>query len=233
MVKYCLFFILFISSNLFSQVWRDSLKVARELYKLKNYEKAIHYYESAQKYAPKGYDFSDEIGQSAYKAKEFDKAEKVYRASSSLKKDKDSKSKVFHNIGNTRMQLKNYKGAIRAYKKALKNNQTNEKTRYNLSEAIRKLKEKENKNKPNKNNDSKKNEKKSNNPPKDKQDDKENENKKDPNNKKGDSQNNDSQLSNNRIEKLLDKLMKDESQTKRKIARSKDGKNATISGKDW
>jgi tetratricopeptide (TPR) repeat protein len=224
--------ILFISTNLFSQVWRDSLKVARDTYKLKNYEKAIRYYESAQKFAPKGVDFSDEIGQSAYKAKEYERAEKVFRQSSSLKKDKESKSKVFHNIGNSRMQQKDYKGAIKAYKKALKNNSTNNKTRYNLSEAIRRLKENENKKNNKPNNDKKRENNPNNNPPKDNEDNLKN---KQPNQKNDDnkSQNKESKLSNNRIEKLLDKLMKDESQTKRKISGSKDKKSKVTSGKDW
>lgn len=34
--------------------WRDSLKVAREAYKNQDYQKALKYYESAQRKAPEG-----------------------------------------------------------------------------------------------------------------------------------------------------------------------------------
>lgn len=55
--------------------WRDSLDVARTAYKNKEYGKALKYYESAQRKAPDNVDLSDEMGQSAYKAREFERAE--------------------------------------------------------------------------------------------------------------------------------------------------------------
>ena len=63
--------------NVSAQEWRDSLKVARNSYKKQEYVKALKYYQSAQKKAPNDVDLSDEMGQSAYKAREFEKAEKL------------------------------------------------------------------------------------------------------------------------------------------------------------
>jgi Ca-activated chloride channel homolog len=232
-LKYYMFLILLNCFTVFGQDWRDSLNQARVAYRMKNFEKAIRLYESAQKKAPKGVDFSDEIGQSAYKAKEYEKAEKVYRKSSSLKKDKNSKARTFHNIGNSKMQLKDYKGAIDAYKKSLKNNSINERTRYNLSEAIRRLKKQENRKEPKDNPDSKPNKPKDSKNPKEKKDDQKDMKSEPKRNDRNQDQGQRSKLSDNRVEKILDKLMKEESATKRKISKTKGDNSKSNSGNDW
>jgi Ca-activated chloride channel family protein len=135
-----LYILIFFFGNAYSQEWRDSLETARQLYKKKDYGKALKYYESAQKKAPEDIDLSDEIGQSAYKAREFERSEKVYQQNTSNKRGIKEKAENYHNLGNTRMNKKNYQGAIEAYKEALKNNPNDEQTRYNLSQAIRRLK---------------------------------------------------------------------------------------------
>ena len=63
-------------SSVFGQEWRDSLDMARDAYKNEEYAQALEYYEAAQKGAPDDVDLSDEMAQSAYKAREFEKAEK-------------------------------------------------------------------------------------------------------------------------------------------------------------
>lgn len=232
-LKYYIFLILFSCTTVFGQDWRDSLNQARGAYRMRNYEKAIRLYESAQKKAPKGVDFSDEIGQSAYKAKEYEKAERVYRKSSSLKKDKNSKARIFHNIGNSKMQLKDYKGAIDAYKKSLKNNSINERTRYNLSEAIRRLKKQENKKEPKDNPNSKPSKPKDSKNPKEKKVDPKNQKSQQKEKEENQDEGKRSKLSDNRVEKILDKLMKEESATKRKISKTKGDNSKSNSGNDW
>jgi Ca-activated chloride channel family protein len=137
------FFFIVVSGMIYSQEWRDSLETARTLYKKKDYGKALKYYESAQKKAPEGVDLSDEIGQSAYKARQFELSEKIYQQNTSNKRSDKQKSENYHNLGNSKMQKKDYQGA--AYKSALKNNPDDEETRYNLSQAIRRLKAKKEK----------------------------------------------------------------------------------------
>ena len=144
----------------FSQEWRDPLGLARKEYKNENYEKALKYYKSAQKKAPEDVNLSDEIGQSAYKSGDYETAEKVFQQNSANKRSNKNRAKNIHNIGNARMRTKNYKGAVEAYKDALRLNPEDEKTRYNLSEATRKLKKKKKeKEKSQKNQDEKKKEK--------------------------------------------------------------------------
>lgn len=228
----------------FGQDWRDSLTVARDAYKKAEYSKALKYYESAQKKAPENVDLSDEMAQSAYKAREFEKAEKIYQQSGNSKKSTIQKADNYHNLGNSRMKSKNYQGAIDAYKESLRLNPNDDNTRYNLSEAIRQLKN-EQKKQENKQNQNKQDQNKQN---QDKQNqDKQNEQNKSPqsppkqNNQQGQpkegegdpQENSKGQLPNKTVDRMLDKLMKDEAETKRKI-NGTNGKNQTAkSGKDW
>lgn len=48
---------------------------------------------------------------------------------------KEQKHKVYHNLGNALMKDKNYRGAVEAYKNALRNNPKDDETRYNLALA--------------------------------------------------------------------------------------------------
>ncbi len=217
---------MFSSVKLFSQVWRDSLNAAREAYKVEDYSKALQFYKSAQNNAPKELDFSEEIGQCAYKSKQFEVAEKTYNGSSSKKGNKMNRSKLFHNIGNSQMQQKNYKGAIDSYKKSLRNNPSDEETRYNLSEAIRRLKKEQEK----KDNKQDKNQPP---PPKDNKKDTKNNDSNNPKKNEDEGQDQENKMSKKMMDKILDKLAKDESETKKKIASTKGDRGEVTSGKDW
>jgi tetratricopeptide (TPR) repeat protein len=232
--------VLFTSALSFSQEWRDSLNVARDAYKKKEYKKALDYYRSAQNKAPENIDLSDEMGQSAYKAREFEQAEKIYQQSTASKKDKDAKARTYHNMGNSRMQKKDYPGAIESYKESLRNNPNDDETRYNLSEAIRRLKDQQNKNQKNdqdqNKNDQQNDQKKNNGNNKDQKNQLKDRNKNNQNDQQNQNKgegNNPSRLPNKSVERMLDQLMKAESQTKRKIGGQKGQADSAKSGKDW
>ena len=229
--------VVFASFHSFSQEWRDSLVLARSSYKKGDYQKALKYYKSAQKKAPKSVDLSDEMGQTAYKAREFDRAEKIYNQSES-KLNKSKKAKTYHNIGNSRMQQNNYQGAIDAYKESLKNNPNDKETRYNLSEAIRRLKDQQKKNnKDNKDNKKNKDQQKNqnkNNQNKDKDKNQQNSNNKNnQSNSNKNNQQNKSKLPNKAVDRMLDQLAKKEAETKKKTTSRKGDNLGTVSGKDW
>jgi tetratricopeptide (TPR) repeat protein len=231
-------FLLFVCFDSHSQEWRDSLKVARDAYKKQEYTKALKYYQSAQKNAPADLDLSDEMGQSAYKAREFEKAEKIYQQSAASKKDAASKAKSYHNMGNSRMQSKDYNGAIDAYKEALRNNPKDEQTRYNLSEAIRRFKDEQKKNQQqNQNNQNTKNNPNQNNTSGNQGKQNQNNQQQNPNSKGGEKEEpgsgNPSKLPNKTVERILDNLMKAEAATKRKMNGNGTGGSTTTSGKDW
>ena len=70
--------------------------------------------------------------------------------------NKDLKHDSFHNRGNAFMKQKKYKEAIEAYKNSLRNNPSDEETRYNLALAKKMLEEEQKKGGGDKNNDQKK-----------------------------------------------------------------------------
>ena len=72
------------------------------------------------------------LGTSYYKKGSYDEA--LYRLTQAAKNatDKDEKHKAFHNIGNILMQNKQCKEAVEDYKNALRNDPSDEETRYNL-----------------------------------------------------------------------------------------------------
>ena len=55
---------------------------------------------------------------------------------------KEEKHRIFHNMGNSFMEQKNYAGAVEAYKNALRNIPSDEETRYNLALAKKMLEKK-------------------------------------------------------------------------------------------
>jgi hypothetical protein len=141
-------------------------------------------------------------------------------------------------MGNSQMKKKDYAAAVDSYKEALRNNPTDEQTRYNLSEAIRRLKDqqkKDNKNDSSQDNKDPQNQPNnknnpSNKPKNDPGDKQENKGGK-PNEEPG--KNNPSKLPNKTVDRMLDKLMQDEAATKRKMGGSKENNDAVKSGKDW
>ena len=210
-------FVFFCLTSL-SQEWRDSLDVARAAYKSKDYTKAMKYYESAQKKAPESINLSDEIAQSAYKAREFEKAEKVYQQNSANKTSDIEKAENYHNLGNSKMKQKEYQGAIDSYKESLRLNPNDDNTRYNLSEAMRQLK------------DQQKNDQKN---QQDQESTQNNQNENENREQNNQGQNSDGQLQNKTVDRMLDKLMKQEAETKRKVTGSNGENNHPRSGKDW
>lgn len=225
-----------------SQLWRDSLDAARKAYKDEKYLEALKYYKSAQNNAPDNIDFSDEIGQTAYKARQFDVAEKIYRQNAGNKNSKQEKANNWHNAGNALMKKQNYTDAVEAYKQSLRLNPTDEETRYNLSEAIRKMKQAEKK-KQQKQDQNKQNsdQQEQNQGQQGKQGDQQQQGDQQGNNQgdkkssgsQGSENNSQGQLADQSVEKLLDKLTKEEAETKRRLAPGGNRSKRSKSGKDW
>ena len=237
-----LILVLLSSGVIHSQQWRDSLDAARKAYKEEKYLDALKYYKSAQKNAPENIEFSDEIGQTAYKARQFDIAEKIYRQNASNKLSKQEKANNWHNAGNALMKKQNYSDAVEAYKESLRLNPADEETRYNLSEAIRQIKQAEKKQQNrNKQNSNQQHQNQGQQGSQGEQDDKQQKgnqqkgNQGENNNSDNQDSQNDSQgqLTDQSVEKLLDKLTKEESETKRRLATGGNKSKGNKSGKDW
>ena len=217
----------------FSQTWLDSLNFARKLYKSGDYTNALKYYDSIDKSKPANVYLDNEIGQTAYKLGNNELAKEKFEAGLNNKSNKIDKAKSYHNLGNTMMGLKDYQGAVNSYKEALRNNPNDSETRYNLSEAIRKL-QKNNPNNPNNPNNQDNQDNQSDN--NQKNDDKKNNTKdksKDQNNqsKNQKNQQNPAEKPNNSVERLLDQLNKKDAANNRKFEKKRDGMMSNT--KDW
>ncbi len=68
-----------------------------------------------------------------------DEALRAYADVTKTTKERPNKHRTFHNIGNALMQIKDYKGAVEAYKNALRNNPNDDETRYNYALAKKML----------------------------------------------------------------------------------------------
>tara|TARA_R110000737_G_scaffold351247_1_gene392866 strand:- start:6996 stop:7691 length:696 start_codon:yes stop_codon:yes gene_type:complete len=198
--------------------WRTMLTIARKAYQTKDYQKAILFYETLLPALPKDIDLTEEIAQTQYRLKKYEAAAELYQKKS--KTDEEAMARSFHNLGNIAMEKKDYAKAIEEYKNALRKNPTNDKTRYNLSEAIRRQKEEEKKNPPPKDDDKDNQDNKPKDTPQD--DDKGDQNKDNP-----------SALNDQSVQRELEKLMKKEAETKRKVASGKGDKSGVKSEKDW
>ena len=90
------------------------------------------------------------LGNTLVRQEKYDEAIKEYYSAINLTKDKDAlkqatekelKAQNYHNIGNCYFAKQQYNEAIEAYKEALRNNPTDNDTRYNLVKAKEMLKQ--------------------------------------------------------------------------------------------
>jgi len=75
------------------------------------------------------------LGNAYYNKQKNDEAMMRFKQAASTAETKAEKHKAFHNLGNTFMNAKNYQDAVEAYKSALRNDPTDDETRYNLALA--------------------------------------------------------------------------------------------------
>jgi|SRR5690554_3124959 len=226
------------------QSWEDSLLLGQKYYQEKEYQKAYQTLLEAQKLAPNGIDLSQDIGNAAYRNADFEMSEKAFQAAAANEKDNNRLAQYWHNVGNSQMKTKDYQAAIESYKQSLRKNPNNDKTRYNLAEAQRRLKiqkEQQQKQQQEKNQheaqegdnqqDSKKNQHETD------QDQQQNQDQ----NQQGESGNKDTdattepKLTDRKTERMLEELLKQEMETKKKVQGIESDKNQkqVKSGKRW
>ncbi len=75
------------------------------------------------------------LGTAYYDEAKNEEAMNRFKQAAAVAQAKPAKHKAFHNLGNTLMNAKDYQGAVEAYKNALRNNPTDDETRYNLALA--------------------------------------------------------------------------------------------------
>lgn len=90
------------------------------------------------------------LGNAYYNKETYSEAFGRFKQAGELANDKSEKHRAYHNLGNVFMKKKEYEKAVEAYKEALRNNPTDEETRYNLALAKEMLKKEQEKNDQNK-----------------------------------------------------------------------------------
>lgn len=100
-----------------------------------NFVKAEASYRKAKALQPESTEAAYNMGNLYYKNDKKPSAAEGYRAAATTAKTKAEKHKAFHNLGNTFMENKQFPEAVEAYKSALRNNPTDDETRYNLALA--------------------------------------------------------------------------------------------------
>ncbi|MEL6919069.1 MAG: tetratricopeptide repeat protein, partial [Bacteroidota bacterium] len=80
------------------------------------------------------------LGNAYYNEETYSEAFSRFKQAGELASNKADKHKAYHNMGNVFMKNKEYQKAVEAYKEALRNDPTDEETRYNLALAKELLK---------------------------------------------------------------------------------------------
>lgn len=97
------------------------------------------------------------LGNAYYRNETFSEAFGRFKEAGETATAKPDKHKAYHNMGNVFMKRKEYEKAVEAYKEALRNNPTDEETRYNLALAKELLKKQQDEQKNDQNEDNKEN----------------------------------------------------------------------------
>jgi len=84
------------------------------------------------------------LGNALYNKKNYNEAFGRFKQAGEKAIDKADKHRAFHNMGNVFMKNKEYEKAVEAYKEALRNDPSDEETRYNLALAKEMLKKQQN-----------------------------------------------------------------------------------------
>lgn len=236
--------LILLSSLSFSQEEKKVLRKGNDSYNGGKPMEAANYYKKSLKEKQDYYKANFNLGDAYYKTADLIRTGKMPSPDKRMTKDSaanilynqaaeqfevvaksvsnaDTIQKSWHNYGNAKLMQKNYEDAILGYKKALKLNQKDEDTRYNLAYAQRELKKQQDQQK--KDNKDKKDDQKKENKPEGKKGQEEKDKKEEPQ----------PQMSKEQAEKMLNALKNDEK--KMQALRKKKGEPAqkVKVEKDW
>ncbi|MFQ3351660.1 MAG: Ca-activated chloride channel family protein, partial [Candidatus Marivariicella framensis] len=146
-MKYLNLLFLLISFSLISQKTSidNELYEGNEKVKKEDYLGAEMDYRLALTRAPQTPKALFNLGNTQYQANAYDEAAQQFFRTQKFSENKTEKHAALHNMGNVYMKKKEYEKAVESYKNALRNNPSDNETRYNYALA-KSLLEDENKN---------------------------------------------------------------------------------------
>lgn len=244
MKNFILYMLLMLSFAASAQEKDKTLPKANEEYSEKKFVEAEANYRISQSKFSRRTAPPYNLGNAIYRQNQIAEAKFAYAKAIEITKSRPQRHKVFHNLGNVFMKEKNYSAAVEAYKNALRNNPTDEETRYNYALAKQKLKENPPKgdDKKDKKDDKKKDDKdkKDDKNDKEKEDNKGKEKPSDKGDKKDDKPQDQGQpkpmpggISKQRLENLLDAVNNEEKKIQDKVNAQKAKGKPIQTEKDW
>lgn len=193
-----------------AQADRQYVRSGNKFYRQQNFVKAEGEYRKSLSVNPENPQALYNLGCALLMQKKDSVAVQQFQKAASFEKSPMRKARIFHNIGFACQSHKLYGDAINAYKESLRNNPSDNETRYNLAlcQRLNKSQQKQNKNQQqNKNNKNK-----------DKDKDKQNKQDKDKQNKQDQQQKQQQEkMSKDNAEQLLNAAMQDEQATQRRV----------------
>lgn len=202
---------------------RDLIRSGNKFYRQKKYSAAEVDYRKAISKNPENPQALYNLGCALMMQNKSSEAVKFYEKASSVETNKMRKAKIYHNIGVICQSGKMYGEAIKAYSEALRNNPSDNETRYNLVLCKRLQKDK-------RNNKQKKQD------GKDKQEEQngKSEKNKDKNKQKNDKQNQQQpQMSKDNAEQLINAAMQQEQQTQERMNKNRQQQSSKHLEKNW
>lgn len=218
-----LFLVLFAMTSLMSlaQADRQYIRYGNRHFHQQNFVKAEAEYRKSLSVNPENPQALYNLGCALMMQKKDSAAVQQFEKAARVEKARMRKAKIYHNIGYVCQSNKLYGDAIKAYKESLRNNPSDDETRYNL--ALCKRLEKKNQNKNKKNQQNKDKEKK-------KEDNKKNQNQ---NKNEQQKQNSQERMSKDNAEQLLNAAMQNEQQTQRRIKEAMRRQKSKKLDKNW
>lgn len=192
----------------FAQADRQYIRSGNKFYRQQNFVKAEAEYRKSLSANPDNPQALYNLGCALLMQKKDSVAVQQFQKAAQIEKSPLRKAKVYHNIGFACQSHKLYADAINAYKESLRNNPSDNETRYNLALCKRLNKQQQQQQK--KQQDKKNKDKNG----KDKQDSKDKQNKQDPNQKQQKQQ---EKMSRDNAEQLLNAAMQNEQATQRRV----------------
>ena len=232
--KYILFVVFLLSAVAVSaqKAERDYIRKGNRLFNDSIFVDAEVNYRKALEVNPKSTVSMYNLGNTLSQQQKFQDAMEQYVSASNIEKDKMKLAHIYHNMGVLLQAGKDYAKAVDAYKMSLRNNPTDDETRYNLALAQKMLKDQQqNQQNQDQNQDQNKDQQKQD-QNKDKQNDQKQDEKKDQQQPpKSEKQNN--QMSKENAEQLLNSVMQDEKDVQDKVKKQQTVMQGGRLEKDW
>ena len=232
--KYILFVVFLLSAVAVSaqKAERDYIRKGNRLFNDSIFVDAEVNYRKALEVNPKSTVSMYNLGNTLSQQQKFQDAMEQYVSASNIEKDKMKLAHIYHNMGVLLQAGKDYAKAVDAYKMSLRNNPTDDETRYNLALAQKMLKDQQqNQQNQDQNQDQNKDQQKQDQNKNKQNYQKQNEKKDQQQPPKSEKQNN--QMSKENAEQLLNSVMQDEKDVQDKVKKQQKVMQGGRLEKDW